>query len=162
MMPFALALVLSQVKTIDLPDGYVRVATPAYSFEIPKGWVVGAQTAWGARDLKPATGNGSLGTMTAPPTKAGWDELYRTSLYFIQREGPGKATPYKVERTKQGYEACSFSVIDKAGFASRRYTLLKDSSGRVLALSVKIPGKESAKALEPVFARFVSSARIRG
>lgn len=155
-----IALAANDSKQIDLGDGFVRVETKAYSFEVPKGWAVGNETPWGARDLKPATGQGGLSAMTAGPSNASWEQLYRTSLYFITREGAGKATPYKIDKTTQGYEACSFTVNDADGFASRRYVLLKASSGKVLALSVKIPTRENEKTLQPIFDRFVKSAKI--
>jgi hypothetical protein len=150
----------SDAKLVTLTDGFVRVETSAYSFEIPKGWAVGRETPWGARDLKPESGTGALSAMTAGPSNAGWDQLYQTSLFFIRREGPGRPTPYKIEQTKQGYEACTFSMVDDQGFANRRYVLLKATSGKVLALSVKIPSKENEKTLQPIFDRFVTSARI--
>lgn len=155
-----LALVPGDAQVKDLRDGFVRVETKAYSFEIPKGWSIGSETPWGARDLKPANGKAVLGAMTAGPSQAGWDQLYRTSLWFIQREEEGKATPYTVKKTTQGYEACTFSVHDKEGFAKRRYVLLKHPSGKVLALSVKIPDRSEESNLAPVFDRFVSSAKI--
>jgi hypothetical protein len=150
----------SDAKIVNLADGFVRVETAAYSFEVPKGWAVGRETPWGARDLKPASGPGALSAMTAGPSDAGWDQLYQTSLFFIRREAAGKPTPYKVEKTKQGYEACTFSMMDDEGFANRRYVLLKTPSGKVLALSVKIPSRENEKTLQPIFSRFVTSAKI--
>ena len=101
---------------------YVLVKTDKYSFEIPRGWTVGEETPWGARDMVPASGNGKLGAMTAGPTKASWDELYRTSLYFIQREEKGKVTPFRTGKTKQGYECMSFEVTQASGFVNRRFT----------------------------------------
>jgi hypothetical protein len=160
MMLLVLTMFSSDAKLVPMSDGFVRVETAAYSFEIPKGWAVGRETPWGARDLKPESGSGGLSVMTAGPSNASWDQLYQTSLFFIQREGPGRATPYKIEQTKQGYEACTFSMLDAEGFSNRRYVLLKAPNGKVLALSVKIPTRESEAALKPIFDRFVTSAKI--
>lgn len=140
---------------------YVLVKTDKYSFEIPRGWTVGEETPWGARDMVPASGNGKLGAMTAGPTKASWDELYRTSLYFIQREEKGKATPFRTGKTKQGYECMSFEVTQPSGFVNRRFTLLKDGSGNALALSVKIPSLAQEKQYLVDFQRMVDSAKLK-
>lgn len=140
---------------------YVLVDTEKYSFEVPKGWAVGEETPWGARDIEPAEGKGKLGAMTAGPTTASWDELYRTSLYFIQRESKGEATEFRLGKTKQGYECMSFEVLNKDRFADRRYTLLKDSKGNALALSVKIPTKNDEKLYIAMFQRMVDSAKLK-
>jgi len=101
-----------------------------------------------------------MGTMTAGPTRATWDELYRTSLYFVNREEEGKATPYEIKKSAQGYEAMTFSVLDKKGFAKRRYVLLKAKSGKVLALNVKIGSVKSEKTMATYFDRMVRTAKI--
>lgn len=150
----------SDAKVIDLKDGFVRVETKEYSFEVPKGWEVGSQTSWGARDLTPDKGAGSMGAMTAPPSTQSWDRLYQTSLYFIMREKPGKATPYVLGKVPQGYETMSFQVADPDGFASRRYVILKAKTNQVLALSVKIPGKSEEKKFTVIFDRMIKSAKI--
>lgn len=159
----SLALLLLNPKdaeVVDLKDGFIRVKTSAYSLEVPKGWKVSPETPWGARKMVPTEGRGELGAMTAGPTRASWDDLYRTSLYFIQREEQGKPTPYTVSKTAQGYEAASFTVLDKEGFAARRYVLLKDKNGRVLALNVRIPGRQAEPKLVPIFERMVRTARM--
>lgn len=148
-------------KVVDLGDGYVRVESSLYTVEVPKGWAVGAETPWGARSMAPEGTKGELGVMTAGPTTASWDELYQTSLYFIMREERGKATPYELSRTRQGYEAMSFSVLDSEGFPARRYVLLKAPSGRALALSVKIPSQASEKQWQVHFERMVRTARLK-
>lgn len=112
---------------------FVTFESDRYSFEVPKGWTVGKETPWGARDVTPGSGNGKLGAMTAGPTRASWDELYRTSLFFIKREGEGKETPFRIGKSKQGYESMSFEMINREGWADRRYTLLKNESGYALA-----------------------------
>ncbi|MCG9895883.1 MAG: hypothetical protein MH204_10460 [Fimbriimonadaceae bacterium] len=151
----------SDAKLVDLGDGFVRVEAPTYSIEVPKGWRVGRETPWGQRDAKPVGGEGKLGVMTAPPSRQSWDSLYRTSLYFILRERPGKATPYKVTKREDGLEACTFSIIDDTGFAARRYVLLKHPEKGLLALSVQIPGRDAEAAWEKNFQRMVSTARFR-
>jgi len=140
---------------------YVLVKTEKYSFEIPRGWTVGEETPWGARDMVPTSGTGKLGAMTAGPTKASWDELYKTSLYFIQREEKGKATPFRTGKTKQGYECMSFEVALASGFVNRRFTLLKDGSGNALALSVKIPSQAQEKQYLADFQRMVDTAKLK-
>jgi hypothetical protein len=140
---------------------YILVKTEKYSFEIPRGWSVGEETPWGARDMVPSEGSGKLGAMTAGPTKASWDELYRTSLYFIQREEKGKPTPFRTGKTKQGYECMSFEVAQASGFVNRRFTLLKDGSGNALALSVKIPSAAQEKQYLADFKHMVDSAKLK-
>ncbi|HRF60663.1 MAG TPA: hypothetical protein PLH94_12230 [Fimbriimonadaceae bacterium] len=147
-------------RTTDLKDGFVRVETSSYTIEVPKGWEVGAETSFGQRKVSPEKGAAEIGVMTAPPTRNSWDELYRTSLYFILREEDGNPTPYKLTKTAQGYEAASFSVLDDKGFAKRRYMLLKSKDNRLLALSIKIPGKQDEKTLAPAFDRLVRTARM--
>ncbi len=157
-----LALLAAQAdaKTVDLGDGFVRVVTPAYSVELPKDWKLSAETPWGARKATGPTAKGEMGTMTAGPTLASWESLVRTSLGFILREEKGKPTPYEVSRTEQGYEACSFSVLNASGFAARRYVLLRAPSGRVLALNVKIGDPREEKRLSGAFARMVRTAKL--
>jgi len=154
-------MVLTAIASLALANTFVLFETERYSFEIPKGWVAGRETPWGARDITPTEGKGKLGAMTAGPTQAGFDELYKTSLFFIKREGEGKETPYRVGKTKQGYDCMSFEMIDKDGFADRRYTLLKNTNGFALALSVKIPGKDREKEYAAAFQRMVDTAKFK-
>lgn len=155
-------MLLSALVMIGLQTSkFVLVDTPKYSFEVPEGWEVGRETPWGARDIAPKGDAGKLGAMTAGPTTASWDELYRTSLYFIMREGEGKATPFRVGKTKGGYESIAFEVTNKAGFADRRYVLLKDSRGSALALSVKIPDKSVEEKFSLMFKHMVDTAKIK-
>ena len=74
------------VTPIDSSD-FVLFESDKYSFEVPRGWSVGKETPWGARDITTKSDSGKFGAMTAGPTQASWDELYQTSLYFIKREG---------------------------------------------------------------------------
>ncbi len=140
---------------------FVTFESDRYSFEVPKGWTVGKETPWGARDVVPGSGNGKLGAMTAGPTRASWEELYRTSLFFIKREGEGKETPFRIGKTKQGYESMSFEMINKDGWADRRYTLLKNDAGSALALSVKIPTRKDEKQYAQWFQHMVDTAKLR-
>lgn len=140
---------------------FVKFESDRYSFEVPKGWTVGRESPWGARDVSPESGSGKLGAMTAGPTRASWDELYRTSLYFIKREGEGKETPYRLGKTKQGYACMSFEVVNKDGWSDRRYTLLKNDSGNALALSVKIPTRKEEKQYIEWFQHMVDTAKLR-
>ena len=133
--------------------GFTLVDTDKYVIQVPTGWTVGKETPWGARDITPESGPGKMGAMTAGPTTDGWDALYKTSLFFIKREEPGSAT--------QGYECMSFEVKNKDGFASRRYTLLKDARGNALALSIKIPTPGQEKAFKAMFKHMVDTAKIK-
>jgi hypothetical protein len=147
--------------TTDLGDGYVRVKTPDYSVDVPKGWLIGDQTPWGARAILPKEGSqAELGVMTAGITKQSWESLYETSLFFILRQEKGKATPYKISKLKNGYEACRFEVVDETNFAKRRYVLLKSTEGRAIALSVIITNKANEKQIVTWFNRMVESAKI--
>lgn len=140
---------------------YLLVETPKYSFEIPKGWNLGDETPWGARDILPKSEAGKMGAMTAGPTKASWAELYKTSLYFIQRESKGDPTPFRTGKTKLGYECMSFEVLNKEKFANRRFTLLKNAAGSALALSINIPSKADEKKYAEMFKHMVDTAKIK-
>ncbi len=152
---------LTSVAVLAMLNSYVVFETDRYSFELPKDWSAGRETPWGARDLTPAEGKGKMGAMTAGPTKASWDELYRTSLFFIKREGEGKETPFRTGKTKLGYECMSFEVVNKDGFADRRYTLLKNTDGFALALSVKIPSRAAEKEYLATFQHMVDTAKFK-
>ena len=163
MLALTLATLLAQTsptdaKIVDLKDGFVRVSTAVYSIEVPKGWAVSRETSFGQRKVKGS--GGDLGVMTAGRTQATWDELYRTSLYFIMRDRKGKATPYQISKTDQGYEACSFTVLNEDGFADRRFVLLKNKAGDAIALDVQIRDPKLEKELAKYFERMVKSARI--
>lgn len=159
----------SDAKLVDLGDGYVRVETSAYSLEMPAGWAVSEETPWGARKAEPKaksgnlgvmTAGGNLGAMTAPPTRETWDGLYRTSLYFIMRERGGKATPYELTKTESGIPAMVFQVKNDSGFAARRYVMLRNPDGRLLALSVDIPNEDVEPIWQRHFDRMVRTARF--
>jgi len=147
----------------DLKDGFQRIETAAYVIEIPKGWEVQRETPWGSREIKGEPG--AFSAMTGKGAgKQGWDQLYRTSLYFVMRsrENAGNtATPYKIVKTKQGYDAMSFSVVDKAGFAQSRYMILKAADDDILALSVKVPNQKAEKDLVKSFDRMVVTAKLK-
>jgi hypothetical protein len=147
----------------DLKDGFLRIETNAYVIEVPKGWSVQRETPWGAREI--TGGPGEFSAMTGRGAgKQGWDQLYRTSLFFVMRaEGNSgaKATPYKIVKTKQGYDAMSFSVVDKDGFAKSRYMILKAADDDILALSVKVPNAKAEKDLVKTFDRMVVTAKLK-
>ncbi len=162
MLSLAIALVLGpgDAKIVDLKDGFVRVETPSYSLEVPKGWEVSRETSFGQREM--TSNAGKMTAMTAAGGgKQGWEQLYRTSLFFIMREKKGNATPYQISKTKQGYEACSFSILDADGFADRRYVILKNEVQNILALSVKIPERKLEKGLLAQFDRMVRTAKLQ-
>ena len=151
----------SDVKLESLSDGFVRVKSSVYSVEVPKAWTVGSQTPWGARSITPAKSSQTeLGVMTAGVTHQSWDELYKTSMFFIMRQEKGKATPYRLGKTKSGYESCSFEVANEEGFVKRKYVLLKNAKGAAIALSVIIGDQKQDKEVSANFARMVSSAKI--
>jgi hypothetical protein len=153
--------VASDVQLEPLADGFVKVKTKAYTVEVPKAWAVGGQTPWGARSITPEKSPATeLGVMTAGVTKQSWDQLYKTSLFFIQRQEKGTATPYKLSKTATGYEACSFQVADDSGFVKRKYVLLKSPKGEAIALSVIIGNKEREKEINRYFDRMVRTAHV--
>jgi len=159
-MLLATLLILSETKIVDLKDGFVRVDTPSYTVEVPKGWEVTPETRFGQREFNGKTGN--MSAMTAPGGgRQGWDRLYNTSLYFIGREMDAKPTPYKLGKTKQGYETASWSMLDKDGFAKARYVILKASNDNILALSVKIPDRKQERDLQSAFTRLVETAKLK-
>lgn len=139
---------------------YVKVNTPSYTLEVPKGWSVSDETPWGARSVELEGKPGEMGIMTAGPTQVKWDDLYQVSLRFIMREGKGKPTPFRVGKVKQGYESCSWEVLDDSGFAARRYVMLKSKAGKVLALSIKIPSKKQEAEMMVHFKRMIETARF--
>ena len=144
-----------------LPGGFARVKTAAYTVEVPYEWTVGDQTPWGARSINPKEDKKTeLGVMTAGVTTQTWDQLYKTSLFFIMAEEKGTATPYKLSKTKTGYDACSFQVADATGFVKRRYVLLKSPKGEAIALSVKISDPKKEKEIAEYFDRMVRTAHI--
>jgi hypothetical protein len=159
------AIALSQTpddaKIIDLKDGYCQVQAATYTIEVPKGWEVSGQTPWGQRTMTPQKGSGELGVMTAPPGRQTWDELYQTSLYFIRRESDGKPTPYRITKMANGLEAASFELLDKGGFAAKRYVLIKDEKKGLLALSVKVPSRDADKEWTKHFDRMIRSAKFK-
>ena len=151
----------SDITTEHLKDGFVRIKSAAYSVEVPGAWTVGNQTPWGARSITPTHSNETeLGVMTAGVTKQSWDQLYKTSLFFILNQEKGTATPYKLSKTKSGYDACSFQVKDSTGFSKRRYVLLKNSTNDAIALSVTISEPKKEREITRFFERMVDTAHI--
>lgn len=149
------------VKITPLPRGFVRVEAKEYVVEVPKAWTVGEQTPWGARSISPGKdGETELGVMTAGVTSQSWDQLYQTSLYFILRQEKGKATPYRLGKTKSGYESCSFEVANEKGFTKRKFVLLKSAKGAAIALSVTIGDPKEEQEISAHFGRMVQTAKI--
>lgn len=156
----ALAQLPKDAKTLNLGDGYSRVETTTYLIEVPTGWEVSEETPWGQRKANPKGVEGELGVMTAPPGRQSWDQLYQTSLYFILRESKGKPTTYRLGKTASGLETAAFEVLDDAGFAARRYILIRGKDGRLLALSVKVPSRSADKEWSKHFDRLAATARF--
>lgn len=162
MIASALALTIALSPAMDQsPVEYVLIDTPIYSFEVPKGWTVGKESPWGQRDIKPTASAGKLGAMTAGRTDRSWDDLYNTSLYFIQREKEGKPTPYSKGKTARGYESIRFAVANAKGFQDRHYVLMKNGQGDALALSVNIPSPADEKAYLKHFQHMVDTTKIK-
>jgi hypothetical protein len=166
---FPLACVISLCAVAVAADVYVVVDTPTYKMEVPKGWIVGEETPFGQREILPKTKSDDTGmftAMTGPGAGKGtWERLYETSLYFIRRSYRDKkivATPFQLSKTKQGYEAASWTIEDEKKKPLARYVILKNDKGDILALSVKIPDtKEGKKNMEKHFARMVASASLK-
>ncbi len=156
------------------PAKHRKVETKNYTIEVPAGWEVGEETPFGQREIVPAKGPegavvGSMSSMTGPGLgKQSWDQLYNTSLYFITRYAPGKgkmtATPYKLGKSKQGFETCSWTMLDEQKRPIQQHVILKHTNGNILALSVKLPpsaAKQPRTALEAEFRRLVDTAVVR-
>lgn len=158
-------------KSVDLEDGFKRIETSQYSIEIPDAWDITPNTPWGQRKMTGPETKASMGAMTAQmgamtARAAGepdWDSLYRTSLYFIQRDAKIKMTPteYEIGKSKQGYEAMSFSMLNEDGFAVQRFVILNAGKDVLLALNVDIPTPAQEKDLKPIFDRLVRTAKIK-
>lgn len=157
----ALSQLPKDAKTLNLGDGYSRVETASYLIEVPTGWEVSDETTWGQRKANPRGAEGELGVMTAPPMRQSWEQLYQTSLYYILRESKGKPTPYRLGKTVSGLETASFEVLDDAGFAARRFILIRGKDGRLLALSVKVPSRSADKEWSRHFERLAATAKFK-
>jgi hypothetical protein len=154
------ALIGQAQTSTDLNDGYVRLETASYQVDLPINWKVTPETSFGQRKAKPSSGGGELGMMTAPPSQQSWDRLYETALFYILRGREGKATPYKIVKTKGGYEAASFDVLDKNDQVNQKYVMIKHSEKGLLALSVEFPNQATKKEWSKHFKRMVDSARF--
>jgi hypothetical protein len=154
---FGLTILGSDLKTTDLKDGFVRVETPKYVIEVPKGWEVGEETSFGQREIN----GGGMTTMTGGRTKATWDELYKTSLYFIRRGTKDEPTPFRLGKNKKGYETMSFEMVNKDKQPSSKYVILKNAKAEILALSIKIKSPKSEKEMDKIFLRLISTADIK-
>ena len=144
---------------------YRTVTTKNYAIQIPEGWEMGEETPFGQREMSPKAGKGQLTSMTGPGLgKQSWEQLYRTSLYFILREQPAgsmSATRPVMGRSKQGFEAASWSMLDRKKTVVARYVVLKSKADNILALSVKIPEGADRTQLEAIFERLVSTAIVK-
>lgn len=153
---------------------YRKTETKNYIMETPEGWEVGQETSFGQREIRPDKERGpdrgaSLSSMTGPGLgRQSWQQLYETSLYFITRYAPNgekmKATPYKLGKSRQDFETCSWTMTNVDGKPLQRHVILKHSNGNILALSVKIPSsaaKESMERLEAIFQHMVDTAMVR-
>jgi len=156
----AISQLPADAKVIKLGDGYNRIETSTYAIEVPAGWQVSEETPWGQRTAHPKDHSGELGVMSAPPGRQTWDQLYQTSLYFILRESKGKPTPYRLQKNERGLETASFEVLDDHGYAARRYILMREKDGRLLALSVRVPSREADKEWTAHFERLSRTARL--
>jgi len=142
---------------------YHRVEAPRYAVEVPKGWIVGEDSPFGQRELRPpadaSESTVSMSTMVVPGLgRQTWDELYTTLNYDILRYAPTgskmKPLPYKLGETRQGIDSCSWTMDDPAGLPVQRRVILKRPDGDILALSVKLPasaGKQVRSRLEMMF-----------
>jgi hypothetical protein len=166
---FPLVCIVSLCAVAVAGDDYVVVDTPTYKMEVPKGWVVGEETPFGQREILPKESTDNVGmftAMTGPGAgKGSWERLYQTSLFFIRRSYREKkvvATPFKITKTKQGYEAAAWTMEDENKRPLARYVILKNDKGDILALSVKIPDtKTGKKTMEKHFERMVASATLK-
>ncbi len=143
---------------------WVTVHTSDYTLQLPPGWKIGPQTPFGQRTIAPsasaATQKQYMTAMTAPgPAASSWQQLYHTALFFITRQNPSlKPTPYRLWRSPQGMQACSWEMKNSKGQVCGLYTVLRDSSMHILALSVHIPDTASQKMLTKCFQHMVNTA----
>lgn len=159
-------------KKMTIP--YRKIETKNYQIETPEGWEVGQETSFGQREIRPAKEtkadhDASMSSMTGPGLgRQSWQQLYETSLYFITRYPPNgqkmQATPFKLGKSRQGFETCAWTMTDTEGLPLQRHVILKHSNGNILALSAKIPPsatKESKERLEAIFQHMVATAVVR-
>lgn len=120
---------------------------------------------------RPETEKGpSMSSMTGPGLgKQSWDQLYKTSLFYITRsvrEGGSKMKPtaYTLGKSKQGFETCSWTMNDTDSHPLARHVILKHTNANILALSVKLPPaatRETKERLERIFQHMVDTAVVR-
>ncbi len=143
---------------------WVIVKTSDYTIELPRGWSLGPATPFGQRTISPAPSKKNIGkfmtAMTAAqPVSSSWTQLYHTALYFISQQNPLlKPTPYHLWRSPQGMTACSWEMKNGKGQIRGLYTVLRNSSMHILALSVHVPNTPSQKALTADFQHLVNTA----
>ncbi len=154
-----------------VPKKFVTLDTKSYTLESPDGWVVTEETPFGQREIHPkedASGAkiGAMSAMTGPGLgKQDWEQLYRTSLYYISRSFPPAkydAKPFTLLKTRKGYEACTWTMEEKGTKrVAARYVILKSTSGNILALSVKVPASAEKKVLDAQFQHLVDTAVVK-
>jgi hypothetical protein len=153
------------------PKKFVTVDTRSYTLESPEGWIVSEETSFGQREIHPKEDKqgAKIGAMTAM-TGAGlgkqeWEQLYRTSLYFITRSFPPAkydAKPFTLLKTRKGYDACTWTMEEKGTKrVAARYVILKSATENILALSVKIPASAEKKVLDAQFQHLVDTAVVK-
>lgn len=150
----------AKADIVDLQDGFVRVVTDEYQIEIPHGWHVGGQTSFGQRTFKPSQEEiGFLEAMTGSADGETWEALYKTALFYIQKDTAGTPTSYTLSHSAQGYEAISFSMMN-GDVPTAHYVIFKNTEEEILVLSVTVPDRASDTKLAPVFERLVSTAKM--
>ena len=151
-----------------------KVDTKNYTIEAPEGWEVGDETPFGQREILPGKAakldpGMAMSSMTGPGLgKQGWDQLYQTSLFFITKFSPNgdkmKATPYKLGKSKQGFDTCSWTMNDADGKAVQKLVILKHENGNILALGAKLPASAASSSrtdLEAMFQHMVDTAIVK-
>jgi hypothetical protein len=175
--PAASAGDAAQAVKVDIKGKRVefrKVETKNYTIEVPAGWEVGEETPFGQREITPSKsgkleGGAAMSSMTGPGLgKQGWDQLYQTSLFFITKFSPNgdkmKATPYKLGKSKQGFDTCSWTMNDTEGKPLQKLVILKHENGNILALGVKMPTTSTTVSrgdLEAMFQRMVETAIVK-
>jgi hypothetical protein len=158
----------------DVSKKFVTLDTRSYTLESPEGWVVSEETPFGQREIHPRDDarGAKIGAMSAM-TGAGlgrqdWEQLYRTSLFYITRSFPPakfEARPFTLLKTRKGYDACTWTMEEKGTKrVAARYVILKSTTGNILALSVKVPASAErtvTKVLDAQFQHLVDTAVVK-
>ena len=139
--------------------------------EVAKSGDIGESRGDKSASSRPETEKGpSMSSMTGPGLgKQSWDQLYKTSLFYITRSGREggskmKPTAYTLGKSKQGFETCSWTMNDTDSHPLARHVILKHTNANILALSVKLPPaatRETKERLERIFQHMVNTAVVR-